>query len=77
MSSPNAMIRACSACGGDYEDPDRTAATDFEDDDTIVDGHETGASELAADGEAEPVGEGDRRPISAQQSAKKTDPPVD
>jgi hypothetical protein len=72
MPSLSAMIRACSACGGDYEDPDRTAATALEDDDTIVDGRETGASELVAHAEAESVGEGDRRPIGAQQAVKNT-----
>lgn len=31
--SPNSAyaMRACSACAGDYEDPDRTAGTDDED----------------------------------------------
>jgi hypothetical protein len=27
------MLRACSACGGDYEDPERTAHDESEDDD--------------------------------------------
>jgi hypothetical protein len=77
MSSRSAMIRACSACGGDYEDPDRTAATDPEGDDMIVDDHETGASELVADGEDEAGGEVDGRPISARQAVKDTDPLAD
>jgi len=83
MSSRSAMIQACSACGGDYEDPDRTAATDPEGDDMIVDDHETGASKLAADGEDEAGGEsvtaactpsfrstfpGTKRPLSAAPS---------
>jgi len=77
MSSRSAMIQACSACGGDYEDPDRTAATDPEGDDMIAGDHETGASKLAADGEDEAGGEADGRPISTRQAVKDTDPLAD
>jgi len=69
------MIRACSACGGDYEDPERTAATDPEDD-TIADDQEAIASELAADGEDERGGEADKRTIRAH-AAEDLDPLAD
>ena len=62
-------MRACSACSGDYEDPDRTAAMDP--------GDEWVASDLATDAEDEYGGEADRRPISARQTVKNTNPPVD
>ena len=29
----DSVMRACSACAGDYEDPDRTARTPIEEDD--------------------------------------------
>jgi len=30
-SESSLSVRACSACAGDYEDPDRTAGEEFED----------------------------------------------
>lgn len=68
MSRLSDMIRACSACSGDYEDPDRTAATDPEDDESV-------AGELTTEDERR--GEVDRRPTSARQTAKNTDSLVD
>jgi hypothetical protein len=42
-------LRACSACAGDYEDPDRTAwPTDMEIDETCEDAEETNADEFPA-----------------------------
>lgn len=49
------MIRACSACSGDYEDPDRTAATDADDDETIGDDGQAVASELTSGWETKPA----------------------
>jgi len=43
-------LRACSACAGDYEDPDRTAGMFDEADDEGSDGsHDTSAEEFPAD----------------------------
>ena len=45
--SPNSAypMRACSACAGDYEDPDRTAGTDEEDVEPEDDGAENDDSQ--------------------------------
>jgi hypothetical protein len=36
----NAIFRACSACAGDYEDPDRTAGNGSEESDETEEGGE-------------------------------------
>ena len=41
MTSPAACVHACSACSGDYEDPERTASSDA--------CEEEGAEEASAD----------------------------
>lgn len=48
MLSGNGM-RACSACAGDYEDPDRTAGRPDEGDDELDDAEETLEEEFPAD----------------------------
>jgi hypothetical protein len=52
--APSQTLRACSACAGDYEDPDRTAWTpDLDDDDPSTEAadHENSHKKAGAGGE--------------------------
>jgi hypothetical protein len=62
-----ASLRACSACSGDYEDPERTASSDFVDRDA---GDQDDADENDAD-----EGDGDQQD-GVQRSAVRDEFPV-
>jgi hypothetical protein len=62
MSAP--AVRACSACAGDYEDPDRTAPVD----DDEVDGPVDHVSHDADHGESGELREQETKPLAGAET---------
>jgi hypothetical protein len=57
LTPESASLRACSACSGDYEDPEQTAWSDEEGDEEGDQGASAGNAEQAASREGFPARE--------------------